>query len=53
VTGGTLEITHDGKTERAGAGSVIYVAYGTMHQAKNVGAGPVKYTVIAIGGDAK
>jgi quercetin dioxygenase-like cupin family protein len=53
VTEGTLEITHDGKTEHAGAGSVIYVAYGTMHQAKNVGTGPVKYTVIAIGGDAK
>ena len=53
VTEGALEITHDGKTERAGPGSVIYVAYGTMHQARNVGAGPVKYTVIAIGGDAK
>jgi len=53
VTEGTLEVTHDGKSERAGAGSVIYVAYGTMHQARNVGPGPVKYTVIAIGGDAK
>ncbi len=53
VTEGTLEISHDGKTERAGPGSVIYVAYGTMHQARNVGTGPVKYTVIAIGGDAK
>jgi len=53
VTEGTLEITHDGRTERAGPGSVIYVAYGTMHQARNAGAGPVKYTVIAIGGDAK
>ena len=53
VTEGTLEITHDGKTERAGPGGVIYVAYGTMHQARNVGAGPVRYTVIAIGGDAK
>ena len=53
VTEGTLEITHDGKTERAGPGSVIYVAHGTMHQAKNVGTGAVKYTVIAIGGDAK
>jgi len=53
VTEGTLEITHDGKTERADAGSVIYVAHGTMHQARNVGAGPVKYTVIAIGGNAK
>jgi mannose-6-phosphate isomerase-like protein (cupin superfamily) len=53
VTEGTLEITHDGRTERAGPGGAIYVAYGTMHQARNVGAGPVKYTVIAIGGDAK
>lgn len=53
VTEGTLAITHDGKTEEAGPGSVIYVAYGTMHQARNVGPGPVKYTVIAIGGDVK
>ena len=53
MTEGVLEFTHDGRKERAGAGSVIYVAYGTMHQAKNVGPGPVKYTVIAIGGDAK
>ena len=53
VTEGVLEITHDGKTERAGAGNVIYVAYGTLHQARNAGPGPVRYTVIAIGGDAK
>lgn len=53
VTEGTLEVTFDGKTERAGPGSVIYIAYGTMHQARNIGPGPVKYTVIAIGGDAK
>ena len=53
VTQGTLEITHDGKTERAGPGGVIYVAYGTLHQARNAGPGPVQYTVIAVGGDAK
>jgi len=53
VTEGTLEVAHDGKTERAGAGGVIYIAYGTMHQARNVGPGAVRYTVIAIGGDAK
>jgi quercetin dioxygenase-like cupin family protein len=53
VTEGVLEIAHDGKTERAGPGSVIYVAHGTLHQARNAGAGPVKYTVIAIGGDAQ
>ena len=53
VTEGTLEVTYDGKTERAGAGSVIYIAHGTMHQMRNAGPGPVKYTVIAIGGNAK
>lgn len=53
VSEGTLEITHDAKTERVSAGSVIYVAYGTMHQVRNVGSGAAKYTVIAIGGDAK
>lgn len=53
VTEGRLEFTHDGRTEIAGPGSVIYVAYGTMHQARNAGPGPVKYTVIAIGGDAQ
>jgi len=53
VTQGTLEISCDGRTERAGPGSVIYIAYGTMHQARNVGPGPVQYTVIAIGGDAR
>lgn len=53
VTQGHLEFGHDGKTEIAGPGSVIYVAYGTMHQARNAGPGPVKYTVIAIGGDAQ
>lgn len=53
VQQGTLAFIHDGKTERAGPGSVIYVAYGTLHQARNVGDGPVRYTVIAIGGDTK
>jgi len=53
VQEGTLEYLHDGKRETAGPGSVIYVAYGTMHQVKNVGHGPVKYAVISIGGDIK
>lgn len=53
VTEGTLEIAHDGKTERAGPGDVIYIAHGTVHQARNVGSGPARYTVVAIGGDAK
>ena len=51
VQQGTLEFKHDGKTERAGAGSIIYVAFGTLHPVKNVGDGPAKYVVIQIGGD--
>ena len=50
VEEGTLEYTHDGKTERAGAGSIIYVALGTLHAVKNVGDGPARYVVIQIGG---
>jgi quercetin dioxygenase-like cupin family protein len=50
---GTLEYQHDNKTERAGAGSIIYVAYGTLHAVKNIGDGPAKYVVIQIGGDTK
>lgn len=53
VEEGTLEFTHDGKTERADAGSVIYVAYGTLHAVKNIGAGQARYVVIQIGGDTK
>jgi quercetin dioxygenase-like cupin family protein len=51
VEEGTLDYTHDGKTERAGAGSIIYVALGTLHSVQNVGDGPAKYMVIQIGGD--
>lgn len=51
VQQGTLDFTHDGKTERASAGSIIYVALGTLHQVKNVGDGPARYVVIQIGGD--
>jgi quercetin dioxygenase-like cupin family protein len=53
VQEGTLEFQHDGKTDRADAGSVIYVALGTLHTVRNAGAGPAKYVVIAIGGDTK
>ncbi|MGB8031220.1 MAG: cupin domain-containing protein [Terracidiphilus sp.] len=51
VEEGTLEYAHDGKVERAGAGSIIYVAFGTLHSVRNVGDGPAKYVVIQIGGD--
>lgn len=53
VREGTLEFDHDGKAERAGPGSVIYVALGTLHSLKNVGDGPASYVVVQIGGDTK
>ncbi|MGA3130961.1 MAG: cupin domain-containing protein [Terracidiphilus sp.] len=53
VEEGTLEFEHDGKAERAGPGSIIYVAVGTLHAIKNMGDGPAKYVVIQIGGDTK
>ena len=53
VEEGTLEFEHDGKAERAAAGSIIYVAFGTLHAVKNVGDGPARYVVIQIGGDTK
>jgi quercetin dioxygenase-like cupin family protein len=53
VQEGTLEFQHDGVAERAGAGSIIYVALGTLHAVKNIGDGPAKYVVIQIGGDTK
>ena len=53
VEEGTLEFEHDGKAERAGPGSIIYVAFGTLHAVKNVGAGPAKYVVLQIGGDTR
>ena len=52
VSEGELAFTHDGKTERAKAGDILLVAKGTVHQLQNVGAGPARYTVVAIGGDA-
>lgn len=53
VRTGTLEFHHDGKSERAGPGSIIYVADGTLHSVKNIGDGPAEYVVIQIGGDTK
>ena len=51
VREGTLAFIHDGLEEKAGPGDIIYVYYGTMHTVRNIGDGPAKYVVIAIGGD--
>lgn len=53
VQEGTLLFEHEGRSEKLGAGGVIFVAFGTMHSARNVGDGPAKYLVIAIGGDTQ
>jgi mannose-6-phosphate isomerase-like protein (cupin superfamily) len=57
VREGEMEFQHevDGKlvSEKAGPGSVFYVAFGTKHAIKNVGSVPARYFVVAIGGDAK
>jgi quercetin dioxygenase-like cupin family protein len=48
---GALNFQHDGDTEHATAGDVLFVAKGTVHGVRNVGAGPAAYFVLAIGGD--
>jgi len=53
VQQGTVLFLHDGKSETVGPGGVIYVAFGTLHQLKNIGDGPAKYVVVQIGGDTK
>lgn len=53
VEEGTLLFEHDGKSEKVEAGGVIFVAFGTRHAARNIGSGPAKYLVLAIGGDTK
>jgi quercetin dioxygenase-like cupin family protein len=53
VEEGTLEFRHDGKAERAAAGSIIYVALGTLHTLKNVGDVTARYIVMQIGVDTR
>lgn len=57
VREGDLEFQHeaDGKivSERASAGAVLYIPYGTRHAVRNVGSVPARYIVVGIGGDAK
>jgi len=53
VREGTLEFQYEGKAERVNAGGVIFIAFGTMHSARNVGDGPASYFVISIGGDTR
>ena len=53
VVQGTVAFEHGAATEKVGAGGVIYVATGTLHTLRNIGDGPAKYVVVAIGGDIR
>jgi quercetin dioxygenase-like cupin family protein len=53
VQQGTLLFEYDGRSEKVAEGGVIFVAFGTRHAARNVGDGPAKYLVVAIGGDTR
>jgi len=53
IVEGTVTFDHDGQTETAGPGSVLYVMPGTMHRLRNTSAAPVQYVVIQVGGDTK
>ncbi|MDR3791972.1 MAG: cupin domain-containing protein [Terracidiphilus sp.] len=50
---GSVLFEHDGKSEPAGPGCILYVALGTLHRLVNAGPGPARYAVIQIGGDTK
>lgn len=49
ISQGTVEFQHDGASERATAGDILFVANGTEHRVINVGDGPAAYFVVAIG----
>ena len=49
---GTIAFEHDGKAEKAGPGTVIFVASETMHTVRNIGEEPAEYFVIIIGREA-
>ena len=50
---GTVTFEHDGKSEKAGPGDILYVAKGTLHQVRNTGQDTLKYCVVQIGGDTR
>lgn len=53
VIEGTIAFEHDGNAERVGPGGIIYIALGTLHAVRNIGDGPARYSVVALGGDVR
>lgn len=52
VREGTMEVTIAGKPATLGPGGVGYVASGEEHGWRNVGTGPARYFVLAVGRDS-
>jgi uncharacterized cupin superfamily protein len=50
---GEVEFHHGDAVDKARAGDVIYVAYGTNHAMRNVGTVTARYMVFQVGGDTK
>jgi quercetin dioxygenase-like cupin family protein len=53
VIQGTVIFEHDGKSEKAGPGDILFVAKGTEHAVRNAGQDTAKYCVVQIGGDTR
>lgn len=53
IVEGTVTFEHNGQTDTAGPGSVLYVAPGTLHRLRNASPAAVKYVVVQIGGDTR
>lgn len=53
VIEGEVEFVRDNSVQKAVAGDIVYVPYGTNHFVRNVGQGTAKYKVLAVGGEVK
>lgn len=53
VVEGDIEFVREGAVQKATAGDIVYVAYGTNHFIRNAGKGVAKYKVLSVGGDVK
>ncbi len=52
IVEGTVEVSIEGKTETATAGSVTFYASNDLHNFRNIGTTPCRYYVLELRGDA-
>ena len=52
IVEGTVEVSINGKTETATAGSVTFYASNDLHNFRNIGSTPCRYYVLELRGDA-